>query len=259
MNSSSSEVRPMKLQPSIRWALAVMTVVPLLASCGTDDSEPAPKCEASPVRCTEQSIDRLNLLTTVSTGEIREEGTVAGEFLTYVDARAGGSNPTQAYTYANFTPQGLTRVAVDDQAALASTDWDIAFRRFVIRVNSGTSGPSCVSVARMPQGTSFDSVTKVDKAWEFRTENYFTETCEFAVDDRGAGGPTAVMGSYWSYQSCLSMTGDVFVARLADSRHVKVQVTSYYEPSAQETCNQTGSVPQPSGSAQFRIKWAFLK
>lgn len=259
--NSSSEVRPMNRETRARWvwAMMMMSMVPLWAGCGTDDEpEPAPKCEASAVRCTEQSIDQLDLLTTVSTGEIREEGTTSGQFHTYVDARAGGLTPTQSYTYVSFTEQGLTRVSVDDQAALASTDWDIAFRRFVIRVNSGVSGPSCVSVAQAPMGTTFDSVTRVDPAWQFRTENYFTETCELVEDDTGIGGPAAAMGSYWAYESCLVMTGNVFVLRLADSRHVKVQVTSYYEPSVQETCNQTGSATQPSGAAQFRIKWAFL-
>jgi hypothetical protein len=255
----STEVRSTKHGSQLRWALSLMTMVSLLSGCDPDEPEPAPRCEASPVTCTEQSIDRLDLLTTVSTGQIREEGTTSGQFHTYVDARAGGVTPNQSYTYAIFTPQGLTQVAVDDQAALASTDWDIAFRRYVIRVNSGISGPSCVSVARTPTGTSFDSVTRVDSSWEFRKETYFTEgTCEFVADETGIGGPATVLSSFWGYQSCLTMSGDVFVIRLADNRHVKLQVTSYYEPAAQETCNQTGSAPQPSGAAQFRIKWAFL-
>ncbi|HVG61939.1 MAG TPA: HmuY family protein [Hyalangium sp.] len=254
----STEVCSTKHGAQLRWALSLMTTVSLLAGCGTDEPEPPARCEASPVTCTEQSIDELDLLTTVSTGEIREEGTTSGQFHTYVDARAGGVTPNQSYTYAAFTTDGLTRVPVDDQAALASTDWDIAFRRYVIRVNSGVSGPSCVSVARAPSGTSFESVIQVDPSWEFRKETYFTDTCQVVEDNTGIGAPATVLGSYWGYQSCLTMSGDVFVIRLADSRHVKLQVTSYYEPSAQETCNQTGSAPQPSGAAQIRIKWAFL-
>lgn len=210
------------------------------------------------MRCTEQSIDELDLLTTASTGEVREESTTAAQFHTYVDARAGGVTANQSYTYAAFTPQGLARVEVDDQAALASMDWDTAFRRYVIRVNSGVSGPSCVSVARAPAGTSFESVTQVDSSWKFRTESYFTEACQLVEDSSGIGGPATALGSYWTYGGCLAMSGDVFVLHLADGRLVKLQVTSYYEPSAQETCNQTGSAPQPSGSAQLRLKWAFL-
>lgn len=233
----------------------------LLGACGPaqEDTPKEPqRCAASPVRCTEQSIDDLDLLTTVSTGEIREEGTVSGEFLTYVDARGGGLSPTQSYTYVRFTPQGLSRVSVDDQAALASADWDLALRRYVIRVNSGVAGPSCTAVARTSPGTTFDSVKAVDASWTFRTESYFDDACELAVDNSGIGAPATQLAEFWTYKSCLAMTGNVYVVRLADGRHVKLQVMSYYDPAPQQVCNDTGKVPSPSGSGQIRVKWAFL-
>ena len=31
-----------------------------------------------------------------------------------------------------------------------------------------------------------------------------------------------------------------------------------HDPEPQRVCNETGSVPQPSGSGQLRIRWAFL-
>ncbi|WP_224366055.1 HmuY family protein [Hyalangium versicolor] len=242
-------------------SLAVLALTLALTACDSEEEEPEPvKCSASPVRCTEQSIDQLDLLTTPSTMEVREEGTTSGEFLTYVDARAGGLTPTMSYTYVRFTEQGLTRVDIDDQAALSSTDWDIAFRRYVIRVNSGVSGPSCVSVAKTPEGTAFGSVTTVNSAWEVKTETYFTDTCEFVEDESGIGAPAAQLGSYWTYAGCLAMTGNVFVVTLADGRHVKLEVVSYYDPAVQKACDETGKLPDgPSGSAQFRVKWAFLK
>ncbi|WP_224248764.1 HmuY family protein [Hyalangium gracile] len=242
--------------------LAIAALCLVQGACDSEDEpepEPQPqRCEASAVSCTEQSIDQLDLLTTVSTGEVREEGTTSGEFHTYVDARAGGLSPNQSYTYLSFTKDGLTRVSVDDQAALASTDWDIAFRRYVIRVNSGVSGPSCVTVAKAPEGTPFESVTSVDSSWEFRKETYFDATCQLVTDDSGIGAPEAVLGSYWSYEGCLAMTGNVFVVKLADGRHVKLTVTSYYDPAVQDTCDKTGSAPQPTGAAQIRVRWAFL-
>jgi hypothetical protein len=266
------------------WLLAaVVTALVLMVSCGSDDEpgEPVPDAGAvdagmdaglppadagtdagtqclNEVPCKEQSIDKLGLLTVVSTGEVREETAPAGEFATYIDARAGGVSPTQSYTYARFTPQGLSRVAVDDQAALARTDWDIAFRRYYIRVNSGTSGPSCVSVARTPAGTAFASVTAVDPAWEFATEAWYDNACTFIPDESGLSGPLMAMSTFWTYQACVKMTGDVFVIRLADGRHVKVEVTAYYEPAAQQQCNDSNTLPSPSGSGQLRIRWAFL-
>ena len=242
-----------------RWVILAGALA--LGACGPAeelDEKPAPRCETRAVGCGEQSIDKLRLRTVVSTGEIREEGTVAGEFHTYVDARAGGSDSPQSYTYARFTKQGLERVSVDDQAALASGDWDIAFRRYVIRTNGGVSGPSCTTVAELPEGTRFESVTAVDGAWDFRAEDYYSATCEFTGDEWGLGSPATRTGTFWGYEGCLQMTGAVYVARLADGQHVKLQVTAYYDPEPQKVCDETGSVPQPSGAAQFRVRWAFL-
>jgi hypothetical protein len=220
---------------------------------------PAARCEKrQTVACAEQGIDRLRLRTGVSAGEVREVGTTAGEFHTYVDGRAGGTDSPQSYTYARFTAQGLERLDLDDQAALGSGDWDIALRRFVIRTNGGVSGPSCTTVAQTPEGTTFESVQAVDGAWAFKAEDYYSESCEFTGDAWGLGSPATRLGSFWDYQSCLAMTGHVYVLRLADGRHVKLQVTEYYDPEPQRACNETGKVTQPSGAAQFRVRWAFL-
>ncbi|WP_199729038.1 HmuY family protein [Corallococcus sp. CA053C] len=212
-----------------------------------------------PVACKEQSIDQLALRTNIATGLVREEGTTQGPFLTFLDARAGGASSLESYTYARFTPTGLVKVDLDDQSALASTAWDIAVRRYNIRVNSGVSGPSCVTVAQTPAGTLFDAVTSVDPASDFLAEAYFTaNTCEFVPDDSGINAPGTALATFWSYNSCLVMTNKVFLVRLADGRHVKLQVVSYYEPAAQEQCNTTGTLPATSGAAQFRFKWAYL-
>ena len=223
---------------------------------GTD---PEPAC-TNAVPCSEQSIDRLNLLTTASTTEMYEETAPAGEFHTYVDARAGGLNVNQSYTYARFTQDGLARVSIDDQSALSAHGWDIAFRRYYIRVNSGTSGPSCVSVARLPDGTRFEDVTSVAEGLSFEKDAWYTETCEFIPDNSGLSGPTMALSSFWSYTGCIKMSGDVYVIRLADGRHVKFEVTSYYDLPVQQHCNANDSLPSgtPSGAAQLRVKWAFL-
>ncbi|WP_342376600.1 HmuY family protein [Myxococcus stipitatus] len=272
MMSQTEHVLPRHTGHQGLWVLvAVAMSLALMASCGDDEPKNHPEpdagsqpdagskvCDPSQVRCTEQTIDNLSLRSVVSTGEVREEGTTSGEFLTYVDSRAGGLQPTMSYTYLRFTSTGLTQVKIHDQAALSSTEWDIAVRRYTVRVNSGTSGPSCVAAASLPQGTAFASVTSVGAGLSFQTERWFDDACTLIPDNSGLNGPATVLGGFWTYQSCVAMTGQVFVIRLADGRHVKLEVMGYYEPSAQQVCNQTGSVPQPSGSGQIRIKWAFL-
>ncbi|MCE9670660.1 HmuY family protein [Myxococcus stipitatus] len=283
MMIQSDETMPRRAGHQGLWVLAAVAMsLALLAACGDDDepTDPIPDsgtqtdggtdagtepdagartCDPVDVTCKEQGIDTLDLLTVVSTGTMREEGTTSGEFLSYVDARAGGQSPTMSYTYVRFTSQGLQQVQVDDQAALASTAWDLAFRRYSLRVNSGTSGPSCVSVAKAAEGATFASVTSIDGAWTFEKEAWFDDACTF-IDDGLLGGPLTRLGGYFQYEGCLTMTGQVFILQLADGRHVKLEVVSYYEPAVQTHCNTEGELPAgtPSGSGQFRVKWAFL-
>jgi hypothetical protein len=45
---------------------------------------------------------------------------------------------------------------------------------------------------------------------------------------------------------------------LAQKRHVKFEVLSYYTPENQKVCDQTGKVPMPSGAGNMRLRWDFL-
>lgn len=223
------------------------------------DAPVAPSCVAHEAACQDESIGMLMLQSTASAALITEEGTTAGEFTTHVDATAGGFGaPPQSYVYARFTETGLEVVRIDDEAALESSDWDIAFRRFVMRLNSGVSGPGCVEGGRTGPGATFESVTSVPDDVEFFAEEYFSgDSCEFIADATGMG-PQTVLSSYFAYASCLSMTDNVYIVALGDGRHVKLQVLSYYAPDVQETCNTTGAVGGTTGSGNMRIRWAFL-
>ncbi len=111
-----------------------------------DTSEPA--CVPTEPLCSDEQIRDLALSDEASGGPIAEEGTEAGVFISHVDATAGGFNGTDGYTYARFTETGLVPVDLSDEQSLESTDWDIAARRLSLRLNSGVSGPSCVTGGR---------------------------------------------------------------------------------------------------------------
>lgn len=232
------------------------------------DAGPPPACDAHEVPCQEASFENLGLLETPAGDAITEEGTTAGEFLTHVDATgspATGTAPTTAYVYARFTDEGLEQVSIDDDEAFTSTEWDIALRRYIIRLNSGVSGPSCVRGARLPDGAggeppAFEDVTAVPEDLELQPESYFEgDACTFVDDGSGLpGAPASVLASYWEYAGCLAMTDAVFVIELRDGRHVKLQVASYYPPENQERCDTEGTTSIPSGAANFRLRWAFL-
>jgi hypothetical protein len=209
------------------------------------------------VACTDQSVQQLSLYRPVNMATIGNDNQ-SGVFTSSIDATAGGLDPTRSYVYAKFTDQGLTRVDVGDEDAFTSSDWDIAFRRFVIRLNSGVSGPSCVTAARTATGSTFDGVTSVPAGLDYRTEEYFTATCDYVPDGSGLMSPGVALQSFWEYPGCVKMTGNVFIVALADGRRLKLEVTHYYSDAAQTQCNTMDTIPTPSGSGNVKIKWAFL-
>ena len=206
---------------------------------------------------------QLRLFDTVNPDPITEEG-AAPQFRSLIDARAGGSSSTRSFIYMSFTDQGLQKRDLSDEAAFTSLDWDIALRRYVLRLNSGVSGPSCVEAARTAPGTSFDALTQVPANLSWRTEEYFTPPamaggmCTYVPDTSGIGAPGTALSSFWTYQNCVQMTGNVYVVRTRTGRYVKLQVLSYYSPTEQDTCDTMSTVPAQNSAALVRIRWGFI-
>ena len=222
------------------------------------DAGPRVCAPAELTPCLDEQITALDLFDNISPALITEEGTTEGEFQTWIDAQGGGRAPTQSFVYARFTSTGLEKVEISDEDSFDSTGWDISFRRFVIRVNSGMGGPSCVAVARTAPDTEFESVTSVPTGVTFNTEQYFTDTCEIIPDGSGLGSPNTLMAAYWTYPGCVSMTGNVYIVRTAEGRHVKLEVIGFYPLDIQAMCEETMTLPMPSNAANVRIRWAFL-
>ncbi len=223
----------------------------------TDDTTGADVCdEEEGVPCEDQMILDLGLVSgTVSSGSI--SSTADGEgWVSQVDATAGGivEAPNNPWTYLRFTDDGLEQVEVDDIEALTSGAWHIAAKRFGVRLNSGASGPGCVTVASLPDA-EFDAVDAVPDDAMMRSEAFYDESCSIVDDGSGAGGANYALTPWWFYPGCVGVTYVPFVIALEDGRHVKFMVESYYE-SGQEACNTDGSMGM--GSANFTWRWAFL-
>jgi hypothetical protein len=225
------------------------------------------RCEpAAMVECVDAQITDLNLFDTPSPDGVTNEPLDEG-FRSVIDATGGvmfGGGPpvpTQSYVYLRFTESGLEKVELSDEEAFESADWDIAARRFIVRLNSGVSGPSCVQIARTAPDTEFGALTEVPDGLDYRTEEYYsTGDCTIVSDGSGIGAPGTALGSYWTYRGCVEMTGNVYVVELADGRSVKLEVESYYSPDVQEFCDANGRLPEdtPSGSGRVQLRWAFL-
>lgn len=232
------------------------------AAGGAGGSVAALCTEPTLVACSDQVIVGMGFQSGVTKGLITNEPDGSG-FRSHVDATAGGAfaPKPESYTYARFTDQGMVKVVLSDDKAIDSMDWDVAFRRYVARVNSKYSGPSCVQAARVPAKT-YDEVTAVPDKLTYHGDDIFTPEpdCTLIPDGSGLpGSPATALSSYWTYGGCVKMSHFVFVLALADGKHVKLEVEDYYTPSIQDQCDTTDAVPQgDTGSANFIVRWAFL-
>jgi hypothetical protein len=217
--------------------------------------------DPTPVACEDQVILGMNLQPDPTKALISNEADGAG-WTSHIDATAGGAFAAtpDSYTYGKFSAAGLTKVDISDEASLASMDWDIAFRRYVVRINSGDSGPSCVQAARVPGMGKYEDLTSVPDTLSYHQDDYFTESCELIPDGSGLeNSPATALSAYWTYPGCVKMSGYVFVVQIADGRHVKFIVDDYYKPAAQEQCSNTGMVPMSGAeAANFIVRWSYL-
>ena len=224
---------------------------------GAYDDELEAVCEEpAEVECVDDLILDLSLhddevsdgaVTTSAEGE---------DFVTAIDATAGGyNNATQnPWVYLKFTEDGAEKVEIDDETALESMDWDLAARRFILRLNGGSSGPSCVGAATFME-SSYDELTEIPDGLSYGVDDYYTSDCTLINDSSGLpDNPQVVLGAWWEYPGCVATTGYPHLIQTADGRVLKLVVEAYYG-SGQEDCNATGAAGDDSANLQVRWRW----
>jgi hypothetical protein len=223
---------------------------------GELDDEPVCS-EPEPVSCEDDIILDLSLQDDkVTDGDVTNV-TDGADFVTTVDASAGGysaasSNP---WVYFRFTDSGAERVDIDDVTALGSMDWDMSIRRYLVRINGGTSGPSCVGAIPLLE-ENYQDVASLPDDSPWVEDGFYTDDCTFVNDTSGLpGSPQVALGQWWEYPGCVKTTLVPHVIRLASGRQLKLVIEAYYGE-GQEGCNDRGSMG--SDSAVFTIRWAFL-
>lgn len=218
---------------------------------------PAP-CEPVPPTCQEYAPSLLRFGSTLSQGGIKNTSEGA-EWRSDVDASLPmrGSRGI-SYLYGRFDPElGLVKVDLTDPQSLVSTDWDIAFRRFSVRINSGDSGPSCVRASRVDPRIGFEDVATPMEALRWRTDDFFSNACTLIPDGSGLSFPDTALSSYYSFGRCLAMTKHVFMLQLRSGRHVKLLVESVYTDDEQQACDAGESVPFFS-AGHVRLRWSYV-
>ncbi len=161
----------------------------------------------------------------VSDGEVTTT-TDGDDFVTIVDATAGGysqanNNP---WVYVRFDDDGAHRVDIDDEEALYSMEWHVAARRYVIRLNGGTSGPSCVG-ADPQHGTSYDELTAIPDGVEYAEDEFYDDECTIINDNSGLeNSPSTALSDWWEYPGCVATTDVPFLVRLENGRVIKLWI-----------------------------------
>lgn len=185
--------------------------------------------DVGPADCTAARKELLGSIDAVSTGDVTVLQTNGSSVTLYIDAAAGGpvEAPTKPFVYVSLADHA--RVELTDEAAIASTDWDLAFKRSTVLTNSGVGGPGDGGAAFLA-GKSFDDVAAADAASAtFAVEAFLDATCAPVIDD--GGYPVTSLAGWYDYNSTthqLTPKDGTFVVRGATGALYKVRIDGYY-------------------------------
>jgi hypothetical protein len=212
--------------------------------------------EATAIACEDTMFQELSLHDDkVNKGDVTTE-LQGSDFITLVDATSGGSSRStqNAWVYVRFTQGGAEKLDIDDDTALTDLTWHLALRRYVLRLNGGDGGPSCVGVSPQPRKEYADlDAGDIDGA-SFELEDFYSDTCVLQTDQIGTAA--TAMSDWWNYASCVETTGTPFLVQLEDGHVLKLAVETYYEGEGQAECNEEGSTDAESG--WITLRWAYL-
>lgn len=182
----------------------------------------------------------------VSAGTVTNEpdAKLPDVFTTVVDASAGGSagQATQPFVYLDLEAEGgAGKVEIDDVASFESTDWDIALKRFVIRSNSGDSGPADAEVASVQsEELTFNDDVPSDR---FSDDDWSGGAdCVLA---QANGGPRTRFSNWYRVQGGrFEAQPVVHLVRLGNGRYAEIDVVTYY-----------GDEADPNKSGVYVLRW----
>ena len=141
-----------------------------------------------------------------------------GDYLTVVDATAGGAFSTDPHDFTYFSFESGDVVSLTDAEAEQSAGWHIGFKRSEIRLNGGISGPGDV------MGFDINGAEDVvaEEAFDAVTTSDIPGSDAFIAD-----GPAYAISAWYSYDPSarsLDVTGNAYELRTADGRFAKFVV-----------------------------------
>jgi HmuY protein len=181
-----------------------------------------------PSACSGALRQSLGLVAKVSTAAVSIITDGAAERTLYVDASAGGINGQDAFPWVYLSLATGQRVALTDIDALSSKAWDLAFKRFVVRTNSGDSGPGNGGAIRIALSWDKVDASTLGKQMLPR-ESWFDADCNLNVDENMELITTFTGWSeYDQVDHVLSPADVVYITAGADGSLYKVGILDYY-------------------------------
>lgn len=171
----------------------------------------------------------LNPIDTVSTGEVKVLEEKTGYKIVYVDASAGGTMQQDKNPRVYLDLAAGAAVAVSDEDAKTSTDWDLAIKRPTLFTNSGDGGPGAGGLVFLA-GKNIDEITAADATdASFAAETFFDADCEPKLDPTNALA-TSFDGWYEYDGATMTLTPTVGTYLLKGGKGAvfKLQILSYY-------------------------------
>ena len=224
------------------FALFFPVIVLAAAACSSSSSAPLTGADAgadtgatldaggadSASSCSAAIAQTLKPIDSVSKGAVTLLSDTGGVKALAIDATAGGANAfaNNPYIYVNLSTG--TRVDVTDKTARASTDWDLALKRYVIYTNSGDGGGGRGGALHVT--TPFDGVTSADAKGTFGTEVFFDADCNAQKD--AIGGLLTTFSDWYAYDSQSNRLTPAapltYVVKGGTGKLFKVALQSYY-------------------------------
>jgi hypothetical protein len=188
----------------------------------------------------------VRAIKTVSTGavSIMPSPTDATIYNAEVDATAGGSMAYGDNPFVYIDLIGRKKVDITDAQAQLSADWDIAFKRWQIKMNSGDSGPGYVLLSRV-DAMSLGDVTEAPVG-PYTVDSYFDAKCNLLSDP--IGGIGTALSDWYDYDMTMGTRlvpkPEILVLTRRDGQgSIKLQLTSYYKGTT---------------SGNFSFSWSYL-
>jgi hypothetical protein len=228
------------MKPS--FALVFPVILLSAAACSSSSSAPKAAADAasdvgatvdaggtdSASSCSAAIAQALKPIDSVSKGAVTVVSDTGGVKVLAIDATAGGANAfaSNPYIYVNLATG--TRVDVTDKTAHASTDWDLALKRYVVFTNSGDGGGGQGGALHVT--TPFDAVTAADAKGTFGTEAFFDADCNAQKD--AIGGLLTTFSDWYAYDPQTNRLTPAapltYVVKGGTGKLFKVGMQSYY-------------------------------